>query len=64
VYPQNIVLLQKQGGDVRMRATRARIYSGLGNSAAFGGKKNSEAEWHVPLVLISIVSDRYWLQMT
>jgi hypothetical protein len=42
VCPRNIVLLQKQGGDVHMRAARAGIRSGLGNSATFDGKEDSE----------------------
>jgi len=44
VCPRHIVLLQKQGGNVHMRAAPAGIHSGLGNSAAFDGKEDSEGE--------------------
>ena len=42
VCPRHIVLLQNKGGDIHIRATRAGIRSGLGNSAAFSGKDDSE----------------------
>jgi hypothetical protein len=51
------MLLQKRGGDVHIRAACARIRSGLGNSAAFDGKDDSKGEWHVALVVISVISD-------
>ena len=56
--PQNVVLLQIKGGAVHMRAARAGIHSGLGNSSAFGGKEDSEGEWHVALFLIFSIPDR------
>ena len=42
VCPRHIVLLQNKGGDVHMRAARAGIHSGLGNSAALDCKEDSE----------------------
>ena len=55
--PQNIVLLQKQGGDVYMRAACARIHSGVGNTPAVVGEDDSEGEWYGALVLIYAISD-------
>jgi hypothetical protein len=40
--PQDLVLLQKQDDVVHLRASHAGIHSGLGNSAAFDGKRDSE----------------------
>ena len=45
--PQNIVLLQKQSGDVYMCAARARVRSSLGDTAIVSGKENSKGEWSV-----------------
>ena len=58
VCPRHIMLLQNKGGHVHIRAARAGIRSGLGNSAAFGGKEDSEDEWHVFSALSSAISDR------
>jgi len=57
VCPQNIVLLQKQGGDVHIRAACARIRFGVGHSAALDGKEDIEGEWHVVLFLVSSIPD-------
>jgi hypothetical protein len=57
MYPQSNVLLQNQGGDAHIRPARAGMGSGMGNSAAFDGEEDSEGEWYVLLVLISIISD-------
>jgi hypothetical protein len=54
VCPRNIVLLHKQVGAVHMCAAPAGIHSGLGNSAAFDGKEDSEGEWYVVSLHISL----------
>ena len=55
--PQDIVLLQEQGANVHIRDTRAGIHSGMGNTTAFDGKKDSERKWCVDIFPIPRSSD-------
>ena len=61
VCPQDIVFLGEQGADVHIRATRAGIHSGMGDTTAFGGKKDSERKWYVDIFPIPRSSDKQCL---
>jgi hypothetical protein len=58
VCPQDIVFLREQGTNVHIRATRAGIHSGMGDTTAFDGKKDSERKWYVDIFPILRSSDK------
>jgi hypothetical protein len=61
VCPQDIMFPWEQGANVHIRATRAGIHSGLGNTTAFDGKKDSKRKWCVDIFPIPRSSDKQCL---
>ena len=58
VPPQDIVFHWEQGADVHIRAAFTGIHSGMGDTTAFDGKKDSERKWYVDIFPIPRSSDK------
>jgi hypothetical protein len=51
---QDIMFLGERCANVHIRATRAGIHSGMGDTTTFDGKEDSKGQWYVVLVHISL----------